>query len=49
LNVFILGIPLKIGIGLFVLLVVLPGTVDIFYGEIEPAVTQALSSMRFLR
>ncbi|MDR3076595.1 MAG: flagellar biosynthetic protein FliR [Synergistaceae bacterium] len=48
-NVFVLGIPLKIAIGLFVLLTVLPGTVDIFHGEIESAVSMALSGIRFLR
>ena len=49
LNVFILGIPLKISIGFLVLLIVLPGTVDIFYGEIERAVSLALSGIRFLK
>ncbi|MCL2683777.1 MAG: flagellar biosynthetic protein FliR [Synergistaceae bacterium] len=49
LNVFILGIPLKIGIGLFILLTVLPGTVDIFHGEIEKAVSIALSGIHFLK
>ena len=48
-NVFVLGIPLKILIGLFVLLTVLPGTVDIFHGEIENAVSLALSGIRFLK
>ena len=48
-NVFVIGIPLKITIGFFVLLTVLPGTVDIFHGEIESAVSMALSGIRFLR
>jgi flagellar biosynthetic protein FliR len=48
-NVFILGIPLKIGIGLFVLLTILPGTVDIFHGEIERAVLWALEGIHFMR
>ncbi|MDR3278974.1 MAG: flagellar biosynthetic protein FliR [Synergistaceae bacterium] len=48
-NVFVLGIPLKIAIGLFVLLTILPGTVDIFHGEIESAVTWALEGIHFLR
>jgi len=49
LNVFILGIPLKILIGFMVLLIILPGAVDIFHGEIENAVSKALSGIRFLR
>ena len=49
LNVFVLGIPLKIAIGMLVLLTVLPGAVDIFHGEIEGAVSWALESARFLR
>jgi flagellar biosynthetic protein FliR len=48
-NVFILGIPLKIGIGFFILLAILPGTVDVFYPEIERAVSTALSGIRLLR
>jgi flagellar biosynthetic protein FliR len=48
-NVFVLGIPLKIAIGFFVLLTVLPGTVDIFYGEIESAVVWALEGIHFFR
>jgi flagellar biosynthetic protein FliR len=48
-NVFVLGIPLKIGVGLFVLLTVLPGTVDIFHGEIENAVSLALAGIGFMK
>ena len=48
-NVFLLGIPLKISIGFLVLLIVLPGTVDIFHSEIENAVSLALSGIRFLK
>jgi flagellar biosynthetic protein FliR len=48
-NVFALGIPLKIAVGLFVLLTILPSTVDIFHGEIENAVSRALEGIRFLR
>jgi flagellar biosynthetic protein FliR len=49
LNVFVLGIPLKIAIGMLVLLTVLPGAVDIFHREIEGAVSWALESALFLR
>ena len=49
LNVFILGIPLKIAIGMIVLLAVLPGAVDIFHREIEGAVSLALENALFLR
>jgi flagellar biosynthetic protein FliR len=48
-NVFVLGIPLKIAVGLFILLTVLPSAVDIFHGEIENAVSLALSGIGFLR
>ncbi|MDR0653926.1 MAG: flagellar biosynthetic protein FliR [Synergistaceae bacterium] len=49
LNVFILGIPLKIAIGMLVLLTVLPGAVDVFHREIEGAVSWALENAGFLR
>jgi flagellar biosynthetic protein FliR len=48
-NVFVLGIPLKTAIGLFVLLTILPSTVDLFHGEIESAVIWALEGIHFLR
>ncbi|MDR3321763.1 MAG: flagellar biosynthetic protein FliR [Synergistaceae bacterium] len=48
-NVFILGIPLKITVGLLVLLAVLPSTVDIFHDEIEAAVEYALAGAYFWR
>jgi flagellar biosynthetic protein FliR len=49
LNIFVLGIPLKIAIGMLVLLTVLPAAVDIFHREIEGAVSWALQSAHFLR
>lgn len=48
-NVFVLGIPLKICIGFFVLLTILPSSVDIFHREIEKAVAWALEGVHFLR
>lgn len=48
-NVFVLGIPLKICIGFMVLFVVLPSTVDIFHGEIERALTWALEGIHYWR
>jgi Flagellar biosynthesis pathway, component FliR len=48
-NVFILGIPIKIGVGFVVLLTILPSSVDIFHGEIERAVRTALEGIHFLR
>lgn len=48
-NVFVLGIPLKIAVGLLVLLMILPSGVDVFHGEIERAVTWALEGMHFWR
>ncbi|EHM09609.1 flagellar biosynthetic protein FliR [Thermanaerovibrio velox DSM 12556] len=41
-NVFILGIPLKIGLGLILLMVVMPLTVDLFYGYVSRALVWAL-------
>ena len=41
-NLFVLGIPLKIGLGLFLLLAVLPMTVDVFHNSLERAVEMAL-------
>lgn len=46
-NVFVLGIPLKITIGFLVLLMVLPSSVDSFHGEIERAVSWALEGIHF--
>jgi flagellar biosynthetic protein FliR len=48
-NVFVIGIPLKICMGLIVLLMILPTAVDIFHGEIERAVEWALEGIHFLR
>lgn len=48
-NVFVLGIPLKICIGLMVLFVILPSTVDIFHQEIERALTWALEGIHYWR
>jgi flagellar biosynthetic protein FliR len=48
-NVFILGIPIKIGVGLVVLLTILPSCVDIFHGEIERTVEWALEGIFFWR
>lgn len=48
-NVFVLGIPLKITIGLFVLMTVLPSTVDIFHKEIERALVWALEGIHYWR
>jgi flagellar biosynthetic protein FliR len=48
-NVFVLGIPLKITVGFFVLMGVLPSTVDIFHQEIERAVEYALVGIHYWR
>ncbi len=48
-NVFVLGIPLKIMIGLMVLVIVLPSTVDLFHQEIERALTWALEGIHYWR
>jgi Flagellar biosynthesis pathway, component FliR len=41
-NVFVLGIPLKIGLGLILLLTVLPLTADVLHEEVEKSVEAAL-------
>jgi flagellar biosynthetic protein FliR len=48
-NVFILGIPIKIAVGLVVLLTVLPSCVDIFHSEIDRTVEWALEGIFFWR
>lgn len=48
-NVFVLGIPLKICMGFFVLLTILPSSVDLFHGEIERAVEIALKGIHYWR
>lgn len=48
-NVFVLGIPLKIAIGFIVLVMVLPTSVDLMYPEIERAVEWALMGIHFWR
>jgi flagellar biosynthetic protein FliR len=48
-NVFVLGIPLKISVGFIVLLTVIPSMVDIFHVELERAVEYALSGIFYWR
>jgi flagellar biosynthetic protein FliR len=48
-NVFVLGVPMKIAVGLFVLLAVLPSCVDILHSEIERALVYALEGVFFWR
>lgn len=48
-NVFVLGIPLKICIGLMVLVMVLPSTVDIFHQHIERTLEWALEGIHYWR
>jgi flagellar biosynthetic protein FliR len=48
-NVFVLGIPLKISVGFLVLLAVIPSMVDIFHVELERAVEYALSGVFYWR
>ncbi|MDR3265199.1 MAG: flagellar biosynthetic protein FliR [Synergistaceae bacterium] len=43
-NVFILGLPLKIGLGFFVLIVALPLAVDMVHGQLERWIEFALES-----
>lgn len=48
-NVFVLGIPIKICMGFFVLLTLLPVSVDIFHAQIERAVLWALEGIHYWR
>lgn len=48
-NVFILGIPLKICMGFFLLLTLLPVSVDVFHAQIERAVLWALEGIHYWR
>jgi flagellar biosynthetic protein FliR len=48
-NVFVLGIPLKICVGFLVLLAVIPSTVDVIHDEVERAVEYALSGIFYWR
>lgn len=48
-NVFMLGIPMKICMGLFLLLTLLPASADIFHAQIERAVLWALEGMHYWR
>jgi flagellar biosynthetic protein FliR len=43
-NIFILGLPIKLALGFFVLTVALPLTVDMIYEYLEPWIGFALSS-----
>ena len=43
-NIFVLGLPLKIALGFFVLMVVLPLAVDMIHGQVERWVEFALES-----
>ncbi len=44
-NVFILGLPLKVGLGLFLLMVLLPVVVELVHGQIEPFLRMALGNL----
>ena len=48
-NVFILGIPIKICMGFFLLLTLLPVSVDVFHAQIERAVLWALEGIHYWR
>lgn len=48
-NVFVLGIPIKICMGFFILLTLLPVSVDVFHAQIERAVLWALEGIHYWR
>jgi len=43
-NVFVLGLPLKISLGMFVIMIALPLSVDLIFSQIEPWIEFALAS-----
>ncbi len=48
-NVFVLGLPLKVGLGFFLLMVILPLAVDLLHSEISKALLFALERMALWR
>ncbi len=48
-NVFVLGLPLKVGLGFFLLMVVLPLMVDLLHSEISKALLFGLEKMALWR
>ncbi len=48
-NVFVLGLPLKVGLGFFLLIVVLPLMVDLLHSEISKALLFGLEKMALWR
>lgn len=48
-NVFVLGIPIKICMGFFLLLTLLPASVEVFHTQIERAVRWALEGIYYWR
>ena len=48
-NVFVLGLPLKVGLGFFLLMVILPLVVDLLHSEISKALLFALERMALWR
>jgi len=48
-NVFVLGLPLKVGLGFFVLLMILPLIVDVLYENMERYIEFALRSITAFR
>jgi len=48
-NVFVLGLPLKVGLGFFVLMMILPLLVDVLYENMERYIEFALRSLTAFR
>ena len=48
-NIFVLGLPLKILLGFFLLVIVLPLTVDVLHGEIERTLERTLEAVALWR
>jgi flagellar biosynthetic protein FliR len=48
-NIFVLGLPLKVALGFFLLMVVLPMSIDLIHGEVERVVETALGILQVWR
>jgi SAM-dependent methyltransferase len=48
-NIFVLGLPLKVALGFFLLRVVLPMSIDLLHGEVERVVETALGILQVWR
>jgi len=43
-NIFVLGLPLKVALGMFVIMVALPLTTELIFAHVEPWIEFAMAS-----